>query len=337
LCNSLHLRKLAKFIQIFYSLAIFGGWFGTLWSCTESFGETMAAMRSLLVTFMILVIGGLSAFAQESASAPQLAQIYISSEGQDSLQLLNFQTGKLTTLYEIGAAADDMLVGPSGQVIYTVPNAGTLNSWSPTTGVNTVLASGIAGARDVTMEPGGQTLLVSRYSGPAEIYRYSFVTGKATVFFPKDKAITAMDGVAYDGYGNLYAVASHNTIIQINPVTGAIIATLTIQPHSGINGGDGITYDPYTNCMWATADGKVMGTGLLKIPVQSSGFVSTSPGYTFYPVNVVNMDGIKSDGKGNLYIGAIWSALVYNIPSNTITENIVVKGADGVGLVTGTY
>jgi hypothetical protein len=48
------------------------------------------------------------------------------------------------------------------------------------------------------------------------------------------------------------------------------------------------------------------------------------------------VDGIKSDGKGNLYIGAIWSALVYNIPSNTITENIVVKGADGVGLVPGT-
>ena len=290
----------------------------------------MASVRSVLTLFALLLAGSLLASAQ-------LAQIYISNEGTDSIELLNFTTGELTTLYEVGAAPDDMIVGPSGQVIYSVPNTGTVNSFDPATGVNTVLASGIDGARDITLEPGGQTLLISKYSGPAEIYRYSFVTGVATVFFPKDKAITAFDGVAYDGYGNLYAVASHNTIIQLNPVTAQIIATLTIEPHSGVNGGDGLVYDPYTNCMWATADGNVMGKGLLKIPVQPSGFASTSPGYTFYPLKLSSVDGIKSDSKGNLYIGAIYTAAVYNIPTNTITQQVVTKGADGVGLVPGTY
>jgi len=52
---------------------------------------------------------------------------------------------------------------------------------------------------------------------------------------------------------------------------------------------------------------------------------------------VVAPDGIKSDGKGNLYIGAIHTVAVYNIPTNTVTRNIVVKGADGVSLVPGTY
>jgi hypothetical protein len=308
--------------------AIFGEGFDRVWPCTKkSFWRSPHGCKALTAGHIRDFSDGNSVSVRTNTAS----NLYIQRRAE-----LASATGKLTTLYEIGAAADDMLVSSSGQIIYTVPNAGTLNSFNPATGVNTVLASGINGARDVTMEPSGQTLLVSEYADPAEIYRYSFVTGKATVFFPKTKGITTFDGVAYDGYGNLYAVATHNTIIQINPVSGAIIATLTIEPHSGINGGDGLTYDPYTNCMWATADGKVMGTGLLKIPVQPSGFVSISPGYTFYPLSVGNVDGIKSDGKGNLYIGAIWSALVYNIPSNTITENIVVKGADGVGLVPGT-
>jgi len=112
-----------------------------------------------------------------------------------------------------------------------------------------------------------------------------------------------------------------------------------MEPHSGINGGDGLTYDSYTNSLWATHDGKTspLGFGLVQIPVQPSGFVSTSPGFTFYSVNLGNMDGIKSDGKGNLYVGAIWTAFVYNIPTNTVLYDRVVKGADGVYPVPGTY
>jgi sugar lactone lactonase YvrE len=142
------------------------------------------------------------------------------------------------------------------------------------------------------------------------------------------------DGIAYDPYGNLYAVAGHNTIIQINPVTGAILNTLVLEPHHGINGGDGMTYDSYTGSLWATHAGTT-GNGLLQIPITAAGLGST---FSFYPTPRVNApDGIKSDGKGNLYIGAIWTLAVYNIPTNTITQNVVVKGADGVSLVPGTY
>jgi sugar lactone lactonase YvrE len=89
--------------------------------------------------------------------------------------------------------------------------------------------------------------------------------------------------------------------------------------------------------LWATHDG-TLGGGVLEIPVSPSGFASTSPGFTFYPMpGIGNLDGIKSDGKGNLYIGAIWTAIVYNIPTNTVTHSITVKGADGVSLVPGTY
>jgi sugar lactone lactonase YvrE len=292
----------------------------------------MGNFRSFVIVLAVCVAASLSASAQE------LAQIYISNEWAESLQQLNFSTGELTTLYDIGGQPDDCTLGPNGQIIYDVPNAGTVDMFDPSTGVNTVLTTGIFGSRDLTLEPGGQTLLISKVSGPAEIYRYSFVTNTATVFFPKTKGITGFSGTAYDAYGNLYAIASFNTVIQINPATGAIINTLTLQPHNGGAGGDGLTYDSYSNSLWATTVGSsVNGWGLVQIPVQQSGFVSTTD-FSFYPLGKAGaVDGVKSDGNGNLYIGAIHTALVYNIPSGIVTKNIVTKGADGVALVPGTY
>lgn len=274
-----------------------------------------------------------------SASAQQVAQIYSTNEWQNSLQLINFQTGKVVNLYSTAPKPDDLTINSAGQLIYSLPNSGTVDLYDPSTGINTVLVSGIAGARDLTVEPGGNTLLISKYGDPAEIWRYSFITKTASVFFPKTKGISAFDGTAYDAYGNLYAVASHNTIIQIDPVTAAIKNTLVTQPHNGIDGGDGLTYDSYTNSLWTPNDGKTspLGYGLVQIPVQSTGFLSASPGVIFHPLNVIGLDGIKSDGKGNLYIGAIHSALVYNIPTGTVTYSVVTKGADGVALVPGTY
>jgi sugar lactone lactonase YvrE len=266
-------------------------------------------------------------------------QLYITNEGSAALQLLDLNTSTLSTLYTIGVGKlfdpDDLTVNSLGQLIYTLPNQGTVNLYDPTTGTNTILASGIPGARDLAIEPGGQTLLIAKYVTPPEILRYNFVTQTTTILVPKAAKLGTCDGIAYDPYGNLYAVANHNTIVQIDPVTGAILATLVLEPHNGVNGGDGLTYDSYTNSLWATHDGKVMGTGLIQIPVSPSGF--TAAGFAFYPLAAGNVDGIKSDGKGNLYIGAIHTAIEYNIPTHTIVKNIVVRGADGVALVPGTY
>jgi sugar lactone lactonase YvrE len=273
-----------------------------------------------------------------SIASAQLPQLYISSEGQSTLQLLNLNNSQLTTLYEIGGKPDDMTLNSSGQLIYSVPDAGTVNLWDPILQSNTVLASGIFGARDLEIEPGAETMLIAKYSAPAEIIRYNFTTGTQQVLVTKAAKLGTCDGIAYDGYGNLYAVADHNTIVQINPTTGAILATLVLEPHVGVNGADGLTWDPYTNSLWATHDGKT-GIGLLQIFVTQTGFASTtSSGFVFYPfTKITNVDGIKSDGLGNLYIGAIWEALVYSIPNNAITTNIIVKGADGVSLVPGTF
>jgi hypothetical protein len=272
------------------------------------------------------------------SAAQQLPQLYISSEGQSSLQLLDLNTSKLTTLYQIGAKPDDLTLNAAGQLIYSVPNSGTVNLYDSSTGTNTTLVSGISGVRDLEIEAGGQSMLIAKYAAPAEIIRYNFSTGTTSVLVGKAAKVKTFDGLAYDVYGNLYAVANHNTIIQVDPVQGTILATLTLEPHVGVNGGDGLTYDSYTNSLWATHDGKT-GKGLLQISISPTGFTSTtSSDFTFFPfTGIASVDGIKSDGKGNLYIGALWSALMYNIPTNTIVKNVVVKGADGVSLVPGTY
>lgn len=288
----------------------------------------------LRVIAIAVALALLSAF---SLSAQTLPTLYISNESHNSLETLNLNTSTLTTLYTVGTGAeyhlDDLTLNSQGQLIYSVPQAGLVNLYDPTTKENSTLASGLKWVRDLEIEPGGATMLIGIYT-PGSIVRYNFATKTTTTLIKK---LGTCDGITYDAYGNLYAVANHNTIIQINPVTGAIIATLTLEAHDGVNGGDGLTYDSYTHALWATHDGTT-GYGLLEIPVVSTGFKSLSPGFTFFPSTLYNApDGIKSDGKGNLYVGSIWTAFVYNIPTNTVTKNIVTMGADGVSLVPGTY
>ena len=293
---------------------------------------SMRLLRGTAVIFALFLVTIFPLSAQ---------QLYITNEGHGDIELWNLSTNTLSTLYTIGVGAnfnpDDLILNSAGQLIYSIPKTGNVNLYDPVAGTNTTLATGIGAARDLAIEPGGQTMLIAKYSGPAEIVRYNFALGTWSIFVPKTAKLGTCDGIAYDEYGNLYAFANHNTIVQINPATGAIMATLVLEPHSGINGGDGLTYDSPTKSLWGTHNG-TLGGGVLQIPVSPSGFASTNPGFTFYPTpGIGNLDGIKSDGKGNLYIGAIWSAIVYNIPTNTITHSITVKGADGVSLVPGTY
>jgi len=257
-------------------------------------------------------------------------ELYISNEPKKSLELLNLANSQITTLYTVTADLDDLTLNSAGQLIYSIPSLGEVDLYDPVAKTNKVLVTGLKYARDLEIEPGGQTMLIAIYS-EGKIMRYNFATGATTLLAQK---LGTCDGISYDPYGNLYAVANHNTIVQINPATGTVLKTLVLEPHHSVNGGDGLTYDPYTGSLWATHDG-TLGFGVLQIPVSASGFSSS---FSLYLTpGVAALDGIKSDGKGNLYIGAIHTVAVYNIPTNTVTKNIVVNGADGVSLVPGTY
>jgi len=283
----------------------------------------MLRLRAPSLTFALVLLSTLVSFAQ---------QVYISNEPKQSLQLLNFsaQPATLTTLYQAKAKLDDLTVNSAGQLIYSIPSLGEVDLYDPSTGQNTTLVTGIRNARDLAIEPGGKSLLIAGYS-LGQIMRFNFSTGALTVLAKKLKSV---DGIAYDPYGNLYAVASHNTIVQVDPVSGAVLNTLVLEPRNGINGGDGLTYDSYSGSLWATHDGTT-GLGLLQIPVTAAGMGTTFSLFVLPALQGSAPDGIKSDGRGNLYIGAIWSAAIYNIPTNSITKKVIVKGADGIALVPG--
>ena len=277
----------------------------------------------------------LSAFTLLTAISPLFAQqLYITNEPLMTLERLNIGTGALSTLYNIGAKPDDLTLNSLGQLIYTVPSTGTVYLYDPVTSTNSVLASGVPYARDLAIEPGGNTMLIAIYS-PGKIMRYTFKTKTSVTLAPK---LGSCDGITYDAYGNLYAVANHNTVVQIDPSTGAVLKTLTLEAHYKTNGADGLTYDSFTSSLWATHAGTT-GKGLIQIPVTASGF--TTGNFSLYlftsQLSGSAPDGLKSDGKGNLYVGAIHTVFVYNIASNTITKSFVVGGADGVSLVPGTY
>jgi len=266
-----------------------------------------------------------------STILPGSAQsIYIANESQSLLELLNFNSGGITILYNIGAKPDDLTLNAQGQLLYSIPSLGEVDLYDPARGTNSVVVTGVKYARDLAIEPGGQTMLIAIYT-PGKIMRYNFATRALTLLA---KGLGTCDGIAYDGYGNLYAVANHNTIARIDPVSGAVIQTLVLEPHDGVNGGDGMTYDQYTGELWITHDGTT-GYGVEEIETASTGFTGA---FSYFPTpGVRSPDGIKSDGKGNLYVGAIHTAAIYNIPSQKVLKNIIVNGADGVALVPGTY
>lgn len=276
----------------------------------------MNLARAVLVSILLL----------STATVSLAQQLYFANEPRQRLVQLDLATGIQTILYNIGADPDDLIVDSQGQLIYSVPLLGTIYRFDPVTGSNTVLVSGLKYARDLAIEPGGTSILISLYA-QGEIARYNFTTGTTTIL---SKKLGTTDGLVYDDSGQLFVIANHNTVVQIDPVTGAVLKTLVLEGHQGANGGDGMTYDRYTGQLWISHDEGKSG-GLIEVPTDLSIFTFFQEGKISYP------DGIKSDGKGNLYIGALWVALEYNIPSDKITKRYIVRGADGVSLVPGTY
>src|SRR5690242_17085607 len=175
---------------------------------------------SFLLSFLSLVLVPLT----------NAQMFYSASEPTQELDLVNFNTGAVTKIYDVGSRPDSILVTPQGQVLYTVSPIGTLQMYDPQTQANTVVANfGAGGPRDMVFEPGGKSVLIALYT-TGKLARYDLTSGVSTVL--PQKLGVSVDGLAYDPAGNLYAVVSHNTVCQVDPQTGAILQTLVLEPHN---------------------------------------------------------------------------------------------------------
>lgn len=272
--------------------------------------------------------------------------MYVTDEPGQLLYQLNFATGARTTLCTVNGRPDSLVIyPPTGQVFFTLAQTRLLEMYDPSTGICTTVASFAATAaipgypRDLVLEPSGTTLLVGLYS-PGKILRYNIVTGAVTLVA---NIPGALDGLAYAPNGDLFAVSKRSKILQVNPVTGAVMKTLVLfSPNIETDGADGLTYDSYTGHLWASFDcyankpcpvvnGVSLGSGLIEIPTDLSTFTEFQSG------NIVLPDGIVSDGNGNLYTGAGLARVTeYNIPTNTIVKSIKAPGVDDQVLIPGT-
>lgn len=275
----------------------------------------------------LLLLAGQNSFAQ---------MFYATDEPGELLDLVNFSTGQITDIYNIGGRPDSLMVNSSGQIIYSVTSLADIDLFNPSSGVNTVLANTGSGSApmDMVFDPSGTSFLTSLH-GPGKLARYSFTTGTLTIF--PAKKIGTLDGLAYDPDGNLFAVVNHNTLCQIDPNLGTVLQTLTIEPHDGINGGDGLVYDPYTKNLWGAwvTHDSAAGNGVMEIPLTENGTHPILGTPIFYQAGTMRLpDGITTDGAGNLYIGYNSQYLAqYNIPGNTIVKTLKVKGIDSPALI----
>jgi len=262
-------------------------------------------------------------------ASPSNAQMFYSaSEPTQELDLVNFNTGVVTKIHDVGSRPDSILVTPQGQIFYTVSPLGTLQMYDPQTQTDTVVANyGAGGPRDMVFEPGGKSILIALYT-TGKLARYDLTTGASTVF-PAQKIGQSVDGLAYDPAGNLFAVVSHNTVCQLDPQTGAILQTLELEPHNTTDGGDGLLYDAFTKNLWLAHNSSTTGDGLIEIPLTESNPPVLGAPILFQSGNLHVPDGIISDGNGNLYIGEGLQFLTqYNIPADAIRKRVAVPGID---------
>jgi sugar lactone lactonase YvrE len=287
----------------------------------------------------------LAVFLAGMAVTVQAQQFYATSETAKQLQIIDLQNHTITPLYTAAGTPDGLLVNSQKQLIYDLSPQGVLGLYDPATGTNTVLASGLKSPRDLVFDvstacnpnANASTMLVSEYS-IGQIIRYDFTTGTFTKLgapLGTPGSGFAVDGLAYDAQGHLFAVANHNTVVQLDPCTGEVLKTLVLEPHYKVDGGDGMVYDPYSGQLWLSHDGSDNANGLIEVPTDLSTFSLFQSGQIPVP------DGIVSDGKGNLYIGAGLQRLVaYNIPSDTLAQpspsSMLVPGIDSLVLIAGT-
>jgi streptogramin lyase len=225
---------------------------------------------------------------------------------------------------------DSIIFDSSGNVIYSAFNVGEVIRYDPNTTVSTVLATGLGTPADMVLEPGGNSMLVSGYSG-GTIDRINLNTNTVT---PLSAGLGNPEGLAYVGsklfanIGYRYGGATAKEVAQIDPVTGAILAT-----SPGLNSLDGLTYDPYSGLLYAAS---LLGNLIYSIDPNNLNNVQIATGTRFVP----GPDGITADGLGNIFIASSASdgdshVYQFNLISNTLTQNAFVPGLDDLAPASG--
>jgi len=275
---------------------------------------------------LTLCLASLSGFAC-LAPAASAEDLYATSISGSKINKVDTNTQAVTTLVNTPSAADSLVFDSAGRIIYTQLYTGELRRYDPFTSTDTLIATGFIEPADLALEPGGNTVLVSEYLG-GKIDRVDLTTDAVTTLLSPGGT---PEGLIYDASGRLFANLGNRFggptgkyVAQIDPVTGAILAT-----SSGMDSLDGLTFDPFTGMLFASS---LFSNGVVEIDPNNLNSVST---HFFGSLNLP--DGITSDGAGNIWIASAGDSHIYqyNLGANTLTQNAFVTGLDDLAPASG--
>jgi streptogramin lyase len=258
------------------------------------------------------------------ASVAKAVTIYATSYEGQAIYKCDTVTNTNTLVYSTASAGnpDSLIFDPAGRIIYSATPNGTIHSYNPIGNFDTTLAFA-TNPVDLALDPSGTTFLVSDIGSPS-IKRIPVAGGVSTVLV--NGSYNA--GIAYAN-ANLFAIANHNEVDQLNPVTGAV---LNSSIPSALLDLDGMTYDPLTQHLWAT-------------DLNNGSLVEFNPAALTYTVHTLptyfggslQPDGIISDGAGTIYFASrkAFSIYSYDIATATITAHNQVFGLDDLAPIIG--
>ncbi len=237
-------------------------------------------------------------------------------------------TATVTTVLNTLSGADSLIFDSSGRIIYSQLYSGTVRRYDPMTSSDVVLASGLNTPVDLALEPGGGSVLVSEFWG-GNIDRIDLNTLVTTTLAT---GLINPEGIAYDGtgrlfanVGNRYAGPTGKQLVQLDPVTGAVLASTP-----GLDSLDGLTYDPFTNRLYASA---LFANGFYGIDPNNLAAAPLLLAWGGIPMP----DGITTNGTGKLFIAARgdFNIYEYDLTSAALTPAVYVYGLDDLAPASG--
>jgi streptogramin lyase len=237
-------------------------------------------------------------------------------------------TASVTTILNTLSGADSLVFDTTGRIIYSQIYSGSVRRYDPFASTDVLIASGLQLPADLALEPGGGSVLVSEYGGGV-IDRINLTTlassQLSTGLINPEGTVYDSSGRLFANIGNRYGGPTGKQLVQLDPVTGAVLAS-----SPGLDSLDGLTYDAFSGRLYATS---LFGGGIYSVDPNNLGAAPLQLAWG----GLQMPDGITTNGTGQLFIAAAGNDTIYqyDLASSTLAPKVYVYGLDDLAPASG--